>query len=113
MKRVGLKEQFHGEPNPNQEGIAAVNNGNDQIILNIVGGAISFVAPSNVPDDEVTQEKYLERFINCTLQLENGAQLLIWINAGAHGVEVQVEPPRAETRRTRKRLQELMQAEWR
>ncbi len=108
MKRVSLKDQFHGEPNPNQEGIAAANGEMDQVNLNVTGGSLSFVVPSHVADEDVTNEEYLERFVNCSLQLENGAQLLIWINSGAHGVEVQIEPPRAARKHPKKRMPEFL-----
>jgi hypothetical protein len=113
MKRVSLKDQFHGEPDPNQEGIAATYGEKDQVILNVVSGAISFMVPSDVPDDEVTQDQYLERFVNCTLQLENGAQLLVWINSGSSGVEVQIEPPRQLKQGIKKRGRKASEGEWR
>lgn len=113
MKRISLKNQLHGDPNPNRESITTASAENDQVILNIVGGAISFVAPGSVPDDEVTQDKYLERYVNCTLQLENGAQLLLWINAGACGVEVQVEAAPREKKHGKRRGLEPARVTWR
>lgn len=102
MKRISSKSLFRGEADPNQEGTLTASEEHDQVILNVVGGAVSFVVPSNVADADVTQEKYLERFVNCTLQLENGAQILIWISAGTYGAEVQIEPPRAPRRLAKK-----------
>jgi hypothetical protein len=99
MKRVSLVECSRGRA----DGEDSAESEHDQVILNVVGGAISFVVPSSVPDHKVTQEQYLERLVNCTLQLENGAQLLLWINADAHGVQVQVEPARTYERRGKAR----------
>jgi hypothetical protein len=113
MKRVGLKTEFHGEPDPNQEGIVAEFNEHDEVVMEVTGGTVSLVVPSRVPDDQVMQDKYLERFVACTLTLENGAQLLIWINAGAHGVEVQVEPPHRQSVSAANRLLLATTEEWR
>src|SRR5581483_11364812 len=94
MERVGLKEEFHGEPDPNQEGVNAAydaNDGYDEVVLNIVGGKVKFIVPSQVPDDQVARSEYMERFVSCRMRLENGAELNVWINAGAHGVELELE----------------------
>lgn len=112
MKRVSLREPFHDGAEPQlPNGDAA--DGQDQVILNVVSGVLSFMAPSSVSDDEITQEQFLEHFVNCSLQLENGAQLLIWINSGAHGVEVQLEPPHPVRRHARKRASEYARSELR
>lgn len=101
MERVGLKQEFHGEPDPNQEGINAENEGFDQVALNIVGGIVEFIVPSQVPDDQVAQNTFIERFVRCQMQLENGAELMVWINAGSHGVDFRMSPPRnAKKRKT-------------
>jgi hypothetical protein len=113
MKRASLKGKLQEDSivNPGAPGGACAEN--DQIILNVVGGAVSFIAPEDVPDDEVTRDEYLDGFINCTLQLENGAQILVWINSGTSGVEVQVEPPHREKTRAKRRGYEPARVSWR
>ncbi len=92
MKRVGLKQEFHGEPDPTQEGLAAERDEKrDEVGLDVVGGTVSFVVPSDVPDDEITKIEYIERHVNGVLQLENGAELLFWIIGGAYGVDLRVK----------------------
>jgi hypothetical protein len=113
MKRQSLKDPFQRQAsNGGQGSFGRSAAETDQIILNVVGGAISFNAPGSVPDDEVTQSRYLEGFVNCTLQLENGAQILVWLSSGTGGVEVQVEAPRREKKRGKRRGHEPARVLW-
>jgi hypothetical protein len=56
--------------------------------MDVVGGSISFVVPSDTPDNQVFQNSFLERYLNGTLKLENGMELSFWINAGASGIDL-------------------------
>jgi hypothetical protein len=112
MERVGLKEEFHGEPDPNEEGMNGGYDAYDEVVLNIVGGTVKFVVPSEVPDDRVARAEFMERFVSCRMQLENGTELNVWINAGAHGVELELEPRRGNGKHgSRARLR--AEREWR
>ncbi len=92
MKRTGLKQEFHGESGSCEEGWAVDVDSTDEVVLDIVGGTVSFAVPSNVPDDEVSENNLADRFLCCTLKLENGAELSLWINEGANGVDVRLMP---------------------
>ncbi len=91
MKRIDLRQEFHGEGDRCDESWY-VEPGNDEIVLDVVGGSVSFVAPSDVPDEEVISQNLADRFICCNLKLENGASLCIWINEGANGVDFRLTP---------------------
>ncbi len=107
MKRVGLKQEFNGEPDPTEEGIAAENNGKDEVVLEVVSGQVSFIVPTQVPDDRVVQKSLMERYLNCVLILENGAELALWINEGACGVDVRLSPPQPKIREFAQRSKQL------
>ncbi len=90
MNRVGLKQSFHGEPNLNQEGLAAGQDELEEVTLDVRSGRVKFLVPADVPDDKLIQNEFLERFFHCVLELENGAELSIWINEGSHGVDLRM-----------------------
>ncbi len=92
MKRIELAQEFHGEGDRCDENWTVEQSGNDEIVLDVVGGSVSFVAPSAVSDDEVLDKNLADRFICCSLELENGAELHIWINEGANGVDFRLTP---------------------
>jgi hypothetical protein len=88
MKRVSLKQQFHGEGESGLEGAVVAREDKDEVTMDVVGGSISFVVPSDAPDKDVFQNAFLERYLNGTLQLENGKELSFWITAGASGIDI-------------------------
>ncbi len=92
MKRMGLEQQFHGESGATQQTGSGQVGDKDEVILEVVSGHVSFVVPSDVSDDQVLQDNLIERYINCVLRLENGAELALWINEGAHGVDLRLSP---------------------
>ncbi len=92
MKRIGLKQEFHGESDACEEEWAVDVDSTDEVVLDIVGGTVSFAVPSSVPDDLVTEKTLADRFLCCTLKLENGAELNVWINEGANGVDLRLRP---------------------
>jgi len=96
MKRIGLVQEFHGESDSCEEEWALDANGHDEVVLDVVGGTLSFVVPSNVPDDQIMEKNLADRYICCNLTLENGAQLCVWINEGASGVDVRLLPEKKQ-----------------
>ncbi len=92
MKRIGLKQEFHGESDSCEEEWAVDVDSTDEVVLDIVGGTVSFAVPSSVPDDQVAEKNLADRFLCCTLKLENGAELNVWINEGANGVDLRLVP---------------------
>ncbi len=97
MKRLGLMEQFHGEPNPSQEGLAADLHSHDEVALEVVKGTVSFLVPVETPDDQLHKHGQLERYVHCQLKLENGTELNLWVHEGAEGVDVRMGAPKELT----------------
>ncbi len=97
MRRIGLKQQFHGEPDPCEEEWAALDpDGKDEVVFEIVGGTVSLLAPSDVPDDQLLEKNLSNRFICCSLKLESGGELSLWISQDANDVDVRLVPPRRD-----------------
>ncbi len=90
MKRIGLKQEFHGEPDPCAEELSVDFDSMDEVTLDVVGGCVSFAVTSDVPDDQVVDKNLAERFLCCKLKLETGTELCLWINEGAEGVDVRL-----------------------
>src|SRR5512138_1079992 len=94
MKRVGLKQQFHGEPDSAEEGIAAtVEADNDEVTLEVKKGTVGYRVPTDTPDDQVTQDRFLSGYIELDLTLEDGNVLRIEIAEGAQGVDARMTRP--------------------
>ena len=94
MKRIGLIEQFHGEPNPGHEGLAAEAAAHDEVALDVVQGTVSFIVPAEAPDDRVHEQGAIDRHVHCHLKLENGIELNLWISGGAEGVDLRMLGPK-------------------
>ncbi len=94
MKRIGLIEQFHGESNSSQEGLAAEVSGHDEVGLDVIRGTVSFIVPADTPDDQLHKHGAIDRYVFCHLLLENGSELNLWINEGADGVDVRMGAPK-------------------
>ena len=94
MKRTGLVQEFHGESDSCscEEEWSLDGKGHDEVSLDVVSGSLTFVVPSDVPDDQVMEKNLADRFICCNLKLENGAEMCLWINEGASGVDVRLTP---------------------
>lgn len=91
MKRVGLMQAFHGEPDAMMEGLLVEGEGKDQITLDVKGGTLTFIAPANVPDSELLDTRWLQPFLLCELVLEQDTRLRLWVVEGAFGVEYRME----------------------
>ncbi len=93
MKRINIKQAFVGEPNPDQEGIAA--EASDELVqFEVVSGTFSLVVASNVPDDKVF-ENY--GTITSELTLDNGMVVRFEIQDGAEGVTFMFNSPNVQT----------------
>lgn len=90
MKRVNLKQEFHGEPDMAEEGIAVAGLGPDEVQIGITEGSLTLRVPSTIPDDEVISKEYLDRYLECVLKLEDGNELTIILNEDRDGVDVRL-----------------------
>lgn len=91
MKRVGLMQAFHGEPDSMMEGLLVEGEGKDQVTLDVKGGTLTFIAPADVPDSALLDTQWLSPFLLCELVLEQGARLRLWVVEGAFGVEYRMD----------------------
>jgi hypothetical protein len=85
VKRLNVQDAFVGEPNPNQEGLAAAAEGDEAAIMEVQGGRLVAVVAPGTPDEQVFDSP---QFIGLQLRLENGLTLDVGIHAGAEGVYV-------------------------
>ncbi len=95
MRRIELKQEFHGEPDPCEEEWNALDlDGKDEVVFDVIGGSVSFIAPSNVPDDKLFENNLSDRYLCCSLKLEGGAELCLWINQDANDIDLRLRGPR-------------------
>ena len=106
MKRVNLKQEFHGEPDMAEEGIAVSGQGPDEVTIDIKRGTLTLRVPSDVPDEQVLSPEYIEQFLECVLQLEDGSELSIILNEDRDGVDVRLTTP-ADMEREMKSVSQL------
>lgn len=92
MKRRSLIRHFTGDPS-HEDPVDDhhVEAGHDRVDLQIHGGTVSFIVPSDVPDDEVYQSQWLERFIGCDVDLGEGYVLHITVSGDCYGVDARIE----------------------
>lgn len=91
MKRVNLKQEFHGESDMAEEGIAVAGEGPDEVQIEIKRGSLTMRVPSAVPDDQVVSKEFLDRYLECVLELEDGSELSIILNEDRDGVDVRLK----------------------
>ncbi len=80
MERVSLRQAFHGEPDMAQEGTAVSEQGPDQITVTVKGGTLIFRVKPEVPDNQVISRDNLDGFLELTLELEDGSQLIVTVS---------------------------------
>jgi hypothetical protein len=84
MKRRNVQQGFVGEPDPNQEGLEADNEGDDAVEIEISGGRVMVTVPASTPDDRVLERR---GYLSGELTLENGLMLTFEIQDGAEGAQ--------------------------
>lgn len=89
MKRRNLVRHFIGEPTYSGEGELEGNY--DRVDLMIHGGKVSFVVPSDVKDDEIYNDEWLDRFLGCEVDLGEGYILRLTLSGDCHGVDVRID----------------------
>ncbi len=90
MKRRSLVRHFTGEPT-HDDSVDHIETGHDRVDLKIHGGTVSFIVPQDVPDEEVYQSRWLERFVGCDVDLGEGYVLHITISGDCYGVDARIE----------------------
>jgi hypothetical protein len=97
MKRRNVQQAFVGEPNPNQEGLAAEHQGDDAVEFQTRGGRLILTVPAETPDDRVLEH---QGYLSGELLLEDGRVLSFEIQEGAVGAQWNLKPsaePEAES----------------
>lgn len=100
MKRTNLKQEFHGEPDMAEEGSAVSGLGPDEVTFEIRGGTLTVRAPSEVADDRVLDNEYLEQYMQLVVVLEDGSELTVILNEDRDGVDVRREKGDGTKRQT-------------
>ena len=99
MKRVPLEQEFHGEPVPCDREWLTGPDSKDEVVLDVVGGTVAFIATGDVRDDELLEHNLSERFLCCNLRLENGAELCLWISQDSNDLDVRFVPAKKKMTR--------------
>jgi hypothetical protein len=93
MKRLFVQEAFVGEPNPEQEGLAAWGEQDEAVVLRVESGRLVIVVPADTPSQ---QEFDAAQFLAIELTLEDGRTLTVDIQGDAVGAHFSVERPRRD-----------------
>jgi hypothetical protein len=84
MKRRNVQQAFIGEPDPSQEGIEAMGEGDDAVEYDVRVGRIVVTVPAATPDDKVFEQ---QGYLSGELTLEDGRTLTFEIQDGAEGAQ--------------------------
>lgn len=90
MLRRNLKQAFVGEGDPNQEGIEAQEESDEELEFDVASGRIAFVVAPGTSDDDAI-ERY--KFVHAELTLENGVRVTLGIHADTVGAQIGTMPP--------------------
>ncbi|MCC7164177.1 MAG: hypothetical protein IT331_16905 [Anaerolineae bacterium] len=82
MERVSLRTAFHGEPDNLEDGAGVETRGPDQVTISVRSGSMILRVPGDVPDNKVISKKYMDEFMQLVLELEDGSQLIVTLDAG-------------------------------
>ena len=84
MKRRNVQQAFVGEPDPNQEGLEAANEGEDAVEIDVQRGRVMVTVPAALTDDRVLEHG---GYLSGELTLEDGRTLTFEIQDGAVGAQ--------------------------
>src|SRR4051812_25129115 len=98
MKRLIVREAFAGEPDPQQEGLAAIGEGDEALVMSVESGRLVVVVP---PDSTVDGAFEAARFLALELTLEDGHTLSLGIEGDAEGIYLMAGRLRNGDRRER------------
>lgn len=92
MERVNLRSAFHGEPDNLEEGMRSEAKGPDQVTVQIRGGSLILRVPAEVPDNQVISKEYMDEFMQLVLELEDGSQLNVTLDASTDLADTRLIP---------------------
>jgi hypothetical protein len=100
MERVSLRQAFHGEPDLAQEGLAAGERGPDQVLIQVKGGTLELRVPNDMPDNQVLTKENVDQFMQLVLELEDGSELTVVMEAASDLVDTRLVPANERARAT-------------
>lgn len=92
MERVSLRTAFHGEPDNAQEGAQNQDRGPDQVTVQIKSGQLVLRVPNDTPDNQVITKDHMDQFMQLVLELEDGSQLNVTLDASTDMADTQLIP---------------------
>lgn len=92
MERVALRNAFHGEPDNAQEGTEVEGRGPDQVLLRVTSGTVELRVPNTTPDDEVLTKENMDQFMQLVLELEDGSELTLILEAATNLIDTRLVP---------------------
>lgn len=90
MERVALRQAFHGESD--SEGTA--ERGPDQVHVRVKSGTLELRVPADLPDGQVISKENVDQFMQLVLELEDGSELIIVMEAATDLVDTRLIPAR-------------------
>lgn len=90
MRRVSVMQEFHGEPDMDQEGLEVAGVGPDEVTIDVKQGLLKLRVPIETPDNDVISKKFLDRFVEVILELEDGSELTIIIGEERDGIDIRL-----------------------
>lgn len=83
MERVSLRTSFHGEPDNEEEGAKAADQGPDEVTLGVKNGTIKLRVPNSTPDNQVISKEFMDQFLQIVLELEDGSELNVTLDSSS------------------------------
>ena len=87
MQRRNLKQAFIGEGDPNQEGLAVEQEGQEDVAFRVVDGYLAVVVPAGTPEEALFRA---QTFTRAELVLDNGLRVTLGIHADTVGAQIDV-----------------------
>ncbi|OQY84540.1 MAG: hypothetical protein B6D41_15535 [Chloroflexi bacterium UTCFX4] len=92
MERVSLRQAFHGEAGAAHDETTTGERGPDQVIIQIKRGKLELRVPNTMPDNEVLRKENMDDFMQLTLELEDGSELIVVMEATTDLVDTRLIP---------------------
>ena len=75
-----------------QEGLATGERGPDQVTIQVKGGSLELRVPNTMPDDAVLCKENMDQFMQLVLELEDGSELVVVMQAETDLVDTRLIP---------------------
>ena len=92
MERVALRQTFHGESDAEGSG----ERGPDQVHVHVKSGTLELRVPADIPDHRVISKENIDQFMQLVLELEDGSELVVIMEAATDLVDTRLIPAREQ-----------------